>query len=93
MSKTSDAAKAASILHHTWGIDSYAQALLVYNELATRPELDIVQFLEELNAGIWCALTDAGLSEVEWWENVEALALSIDAARDYFQSHGIKETA
>lgn len=88
MSKTSDAAKAASILHHTWGIQSYSQALIVYNELAARPELNATDFLTEIEAGRWAEL-DA-LSDDEWWENVEALALSIDAARDYFE---IKEKA
>ncbi len=86
-SKTSDAAKAASILHHTWGIGSYAQALLVYNTLADNPDIIVADFLEELQAGRWAELDD--LTEIEWWENVEALALSIDAAQVYFET---KET-
>lgn len=80
-SKTSDAAKAASILHHTWGIDGYSQALLVYEAIANTHDLNISDFLEELEAGRWAELDD--LSDDEWWENVEALALSIDAAREW----------
>jgi hypothetical protein len=87
MSKTSDAAKAASILHHTWGIDGYGQALLVYEAIANTHDLNISDFLEELQAGRWAELED--LSDDEWWENVEALALSIDAAQVYFKT---KET-
>ncbi len=84
MSKTSDAAKAASILHHTWGIGSYSQALIVYEAIANNTDLNVSDFLTEIEAGRWAEL-DA-LSDDEWWENVEALALSIDAARDYFET-------
>lgn len=87
MKNPSDAAKAAAILHHTWGIGSYSQALIVYEAIANTHDLNISDFLEELQAGRWAELED--LSDDEWWENVEALALSIDAAQVYFKT---KET-
>lgn len=77
-----NAAKAASVLHHTWGVDGYEQAVLIYDQLAAHPDIYVDEFLEELEAGRWAEL-DA-LSDAEWWENVEALALSIDAARLHF---------
>lgn len=81
MSQPSNAAKAAAMLHHTWGLGSFEQALEVYNILGTKPELDIVDFLTEINAGIWAELDQLPITE--WWENVEALALSIDAAHEW----------
>lgn len=80
--KPTNAAKATSVLHHTWGIQGYGQALIVYEAIANTHDLNISDFLEELEAGRWAEL-DA-LSDDEWWENVEALALSIDAARLHF---------
>lgn len=82
MAKTSDAAKAASLLHHTWGIDGYDQALEVYNALGRYPEINVEEYLAAINAGRWAELDM--LTEYEWWENVEALALSIDAALAHF---------
>jgi hypothetical protein len=82
--KPSDAAKAASLMHHTWGIEGYDQALEVYNTLADNSELNVADYLEALGAGRWGELDD--LTEYEWWENVEALALSIEAARVWEQT-------
>ena len=87
--KPSDAAKAASLMHHTSGIEGYAQALEVYNTLANSSELNVEEYLAELGAGRWCELDN--LTEYEWWENVESLALSIEAARMWEQARG--ETA
>lgn len=84
--KPSDAAKAASLLHHTWGIKDYAQALEVYNTLADNSELNVADYLGALGAGRWGELD--GLTEYEWWENVEALALSIQAAHMWEQAKG-----
>ena len=74
-----DASKAASMLHHTWGLTGYAQALEVYNTIGADPNLDVVEYLDSIGAGIWGELEN--LSELEWWEQVESLALSIEAAR------------
>ena len=79
MTKLSDAAKAASMLHHTWGIEGYSQALDVYNALGSNATLHVDDYLSQLDAGRWGALDT--LTADEWWENVEALALSIDAAQ------------
>jgi hypothetical protein len=87
--KPSDAAKAASLMHHTFGIEGYAQALEVYNTLANNPELNVEEYLAELGAGRWGELDN--LTEYEWWENVDALALSIEAARMWEQSRGETE--
>lgn len=79
-----DAAKAASMLHHTWGLDSYSKALEAYNTIGANPDLDVVEYLDSLGAGIWGELEN--LSELEWWEQVEALALSIVAAQAWEQA-------
>ena len=76
-----DAAKAASMLHHTWGIDSYTKSLEVYNTIGADPNLDVAEYLDSIGAGIWGELEN--LSELEWWEQVEALALSIVAAQEW----------
>ena len=78
MNHTSNAAKAASILHHTWGVADFETAAKIYDELADTHG-SIVDVLEKYNAGVWEALDQ--LPEGDWWENVECLALSIDAAR------------
>lgn len=86
MVNPSDASKAASLLHHTWGIAGYDKALEVYTLLGHHPELDVVDVLSMYDAGVWEPL--AQLSQEEWWENVETLALSIEATRAYFQTKG-----
>lgn len=77
------AAKAASILHHTWGIDGYEQALEVYNTVGANPDMNVTEYLDSIGAGIWGELEN--LSEDEWWEQVETLALSIVAAQAWEQ--------
>jgi hypothetical protein len=84
--KPSDAAKAAALMHHTFGIEDYAQALEVYNTLANNSELTMEEYLADLGAGRWGELDN--LTEYEWWENVESLALSIEAARMWEQARG-----
>ena len=81
-----DASKAASMLHHTWGLSGYAQALEVYNIIGADPNLDVVEYLDSIGAGIWGELEN--LSEMEWWEQVETLALSIVAAQAWEQARG-----
>ena len=81
-----DASKAASILHHTWGIDGYTKALEVYNTIGASPDLDVVDYLESIGAGIWEPLDQMPVDE--WWENVETLALSIAAAQAWQQARG-----
>lgn len=79
MDQPSKAAKAAAILHHTWGVENYSTALEIYEISEKHPELDLVELLERYNAGMWHELDH--LTHADWWENVHALAMSIDAAR------------
>lgn len=84
MNTPSTAAKAAALMHNTWGIDSYSLALEIYNVFESDDTILVVDYLEEYNAGIWGELEN--LSELEWWENVVALAQSIDAAQAWAQT-------
>lgn len=77
MDTPSDAAKAASIAHHTWGVEDYATAVTIYNTLASS-NIGVDEFLEQLGCGRWEMVER--ISQERWWEEVEALALSIDAA-------------
>ena len=79
MTEPSKAAKAAAILHHTWGVESYSTAVEIYDQGRDAP--DLVELLEKYEAGIWQELDH--LTATEWWENVDALAASIDAAREW----------
>jgi hypothetical protein len=54
--------------------------------LANNSELNMEEYLAELGAGRWGELDN--LTEYEWWENVESLALSIEAARMWEQARG-----
>lgn len=83
ITNATDASKAASILHHTWGIDGYSKALEVYNTIGANPDMNVTEYLDSIGAGIWGELEN--LSEDEWWEQVEALALSIVAAQAWEQ--------
>lgn len=79
MDQPSKAAKAAAILHHTWGVESYSTALEIYETGERHPELGLAELLERYDAGVWNEIDH--LKDCEWWENVHALALSIDAAK------------
>ena len=87
MKQTSNAAKAASIMHHTWGVPDFTTAVAIYDDLYSSHG-PLVDVLDKYNVGVWDALDQ--LSESQWWENVECLALSIDAAYFYFN---LKEQA
>ena len=84
MPKPSDAAKAASILYHTYGVQGYESAAALYDTLAknTAPISDILEAAP--GAGIWNPLDS--LSEYELWENIEMLALSIDNIFKYYET-------
>lgn len=83
MSKISNAAKAASLLHHTWGIESIDEAVRLYDVIASS-DTPVVDILEKHHAGIWDAIDQ--MHENAWWENVEMLASSIDSTRAYFET-------
>lgn len=82
MSKISNAAKAASLLHHTWGVETIDEAVRLY-DLIANSDAKIVDILEKNGAGVWDAIDQ--MSQEAWWENVEMLALSIDSTRAYFE--------
>ena len=84
MSKISNAAKAASLLHHTWGVETIDEAVRLYDLIAGDTEAHVVDLLEKYGAGVWDALDQ--MSQEAWWENVEMLALSIDSTRAYFET-------
>ena len=81
----SSAAKAASVLHHTWGVPDFATAVQLYEKLSDT-HTPVAEVLAEYNAGVWDAV--AQLSDSDWWENVECLALAIDAAQKYYAIKG-----
>lgn len=83
MSKISNAAKAASLLHHTWGVETIDEAVRLYDLIASNTTMHIVDILDKNRVGVWDAIDQ--LSQEAWWENVEMLALSIDSTRDYFE--------
>ena len=82
MTTPSLAAKAASILHHTWGVDGFDQAVKIYNEIDAAEPAQLVDILEMHGAGVWEAIDLLDPSDI--MENIEALALSIDAAHKHF---------
>lgn len=82
MSKISNAAKAASLLHHTWGVETIDEAVRLY-DLIANSDSKIVDILDKNRVGVWDAIDQ--LSQEAWWENVEMLALSIDSTRAYFE--------
>ena len=83
MSKISNAAKAASLLHHTWGVETIDEAVRLY-DLIANSDSKIVDILDKNRVGVWDAIDQ--LSQEAWWENVEMLALSIDSTRAYFET-------
>lgn len=83
MSKISNAAKAASLLHHTWGVETIDEAVRLY-DLISSSDTPVVDILDKYGAGVWDAIDH--MSQEGWWENVETLALSIDATRAYFET-------
>lgn len=83
MSKISNAAKAASLLHHTWGVETIDEAVRLY-DLIGSSDTPVVDILEKHGAGVWDAIDQ--LSQEAWWENVEMLAMSIDSTRAYFET-------
>lgn len=84
MNKVSDAAKAAAVMHYTLvnEPDVYDKAVEIFNALgASHGPVDEV--LEKFDALRWEHL--AHLPDTQWWEELEMLALNIDAAFDHFE--------
>lgn len=72
----SRAAKAAAILHHTWGIEDRELAAQLYDRLAAGESMDDVLCLDP-GRGVWECVEN--LSQEALWDNVVSLAHSIDA--------------
>ena len=78
MTTPSNAAKAASILHHTWGIEDRKAAVALYDMLDAAGDEDFIIALESAeNWGIYEAFESADIALL--WENIHCLAESIDA--------------
>lgn len=81
MTTPTPAAKAASILHHTWGIEDTRQAVAIYDRL---DEADSEEFAGILNAAEDWGIYEAfeSMSVVPLWNNIWCLAASIDRCRE-----------
>lgn len=77
-----DYAKAAAVMHHTWGVPTWEMALEIYQTIDADQDKRVAAILERYGVGPWqCVeLLDDG----EWWENVEALAYSISTSQRVF---------
>jgi hypothetical protein len=73
----SPAARAASVLHHTWGIDGHHAAAAIYPRImeCETPE-QLQEVLEDVGSGIWAQVEDLSLQDLQ--ENIQCLAQSID---------------
>lgn len=76
MSTPTTAAKAAAVLHHTYGIDDRKVAAQIYDRLlAGEPMNDV--FDEHDGVGVWECVEQ--LNEKDIVDNIVSLAYSIDA--------------
>lgn len=85
MTTPSKAAKAAAIMAFTSGVASTDKAVELYDAIANSEERFSGIFERFPGAQIWGRLGQ--LHDVEWWEEVMALADSIDEAIAYFKEH------
>lgn len=84
MTKISNAAKAAAVMQYCVLPDeaTYDDAVEVFTELGETHE-PVDEVLAKFGAVRWAYLED--LPGHEWWEELELLAIGIDAAFDYFE--------
>lgn len=81
MTTPSNAAKAASILHHTWGIESRKAAVEVYNLLEFLDEEDFARTIDAAEGwGIYECFENLPVGLL--WDNIYCLACSIDICRE-----------
>lgn len=81
MTTPSNAAKAASILHHTWGIESSKAAVEVYNLLEFLDEEDFARTIGAAEGwGIYECFENLPVGLL--WDNIYSLACSIDTCRE-----------
>lgn len=80
----SNAAKAASILHHTWGVGTVQDAVALYDRLEHMPPAKFDAELEDASYwGIFEAYEQMDSARI--WDNIHALARSIDTYREELQ--------
>lgn len=77
---TTDAALAASLLHHTWGIPDIPAALAIYNQWEQLSEGEVMEFVESAYWGIHEPFENMSLEEL--WTSINCLARSIDECRE-----------
>lgn len=78
MTTPSNAAKAASILHHTWGIEDRKDAVRIYDMLEAANEEEFANHLDCAACwGIYECFENLPIGQL--WDNIHSLAESIDA--------------
>lgn len=83
MTRISYAAKAAAIMMMANMVETFDQAVRIYDELANSHE-PVQEVLARNRCMRWSAISD-DLDDASWWEEVEMLAVGIDEAWDYFE--------
>lgn len=82
MSKISDAAKAAAVRMFCSRVGDYEIAVEIYDALGTS-HAPVQAVLDQFGVDRWAMFDD--WPEDMWWEQLELLALDIDAAWDNFE--------
>lgn len=84
MNAPSNAAKAASILHHTWGVSSAKEAVILYDRLDA---MNDEEFNAELEAAAGWGIYQAYelMNAMDIWGDIYSLAVSIDNCREELQ--------
>ena len=79
----SNSAKAAAVLVFTSGVQDYDQAVALYDAMATSDEpLDAI--IDQYPGVCRWSQVDH-MSEQDWWEEIEMLAINIDKCRAHFK--------
>ena len=84
MTQRSKTARAAAILAFTSGVYGHDQAVEVFDKLASSDN-PVDEVLASFRGDVcrWHQLEN--ISEIDWWDEVIALATSIDKAREHFK--------
>ena len=78
MTTPSNAAKAASILHHTWGVEDCKAAVAIYDLLDAADEAEFDAYIDNAEGwGVYEAYEQMNSALI--WENIHSLACSVDA--------------
>ena len=85
MNTPSKAAKAAAIMALASLVKDFDQAVRIYDDLKDSDD-PVDDVLERHRCMRWSAVSD-DLDDASWWEEVEMLAVGIDAAREHFKEN------